>query len=311
MRVAVFGAGSVGGYFGGQLAMAGLDVIFIARGAHLDAIRANGLVVESAKGNFTVAPAQAEQDPAAVGPVDVVLLGVKAGQVSEAAQAMRPLIGPETIVIPLQNGVEASDELAAVLGSQHVTGGLCRVSCILTAPGHIVHAAMEPTIAFNWFDGHADARLQAVQAAFTSRQVNAEIPADINAALWRKFAFIAAISGVGAVARAPVGVIRSVPATRAMLEAAIAEVAAVGRARGVSLSASTEQDTLNTILGAAPATTASMQRDIIAGKPSELEYQNGSVVRLGHAAGVPTPVHSFLYASLLPLELRARGQLEF
>lgn len=311
MRIAIFGAGGVGGYFGGQLAQAGMEVIFIARGAHLQAIRESGLAVESGKGNFRVFPAAAESDPASVGPVDVVLLGVKAWQVPEAAQAMRPLVGQETIVIPLQNGVEAAGQVREVLGEEHAAGGLCRISCLLAGPGRIQHVGMEPYIAFNWFDAHPDPRLEELRSVFLTRGVNAEIPADIAAALWAKFVFIASISGVGAVTRAPVGALRSVPQTYQLLEQAVYEVAAVGRASGVALSPSVEKATLQLIDSMPPATTSSMQRDVAAGKPSELEYQNGSVVRLGRSVGVPTPAHDFLYASLLPLEARARGELNF
>ena len=311
MRVAIFGAGGVGGYFGGQLAKAGMEVVFIARGAHLQAIQQAGMQVESVKGNFRIFPALAQSDPAAVGPVDVVLTGVKAWQVAEAAQSIRPLIGPETIVIPLQNGVEAAGQLSQVLGSAHVAGGLCRISSMVAGPGRIQHVGVEPYIAFNWFDKHADPRLEALRDAFTSQGISAEIPDDINTALWAKFTFIASISGVGAVTRAPVGIQRSVRETRQMLESAVYEVVAVGRAHGVALAESTERDTLQYIDSIPPLTTASMHRDIISGQPSELEYQNGSVVRLGKACGVPTPVHAFIYASLRPLEDRARGELSF
>lgn len=309
MRVAVFGVGGVGGYFGGRLAQAGLEVTFIARGAHLAAIRETGLQVDSVKGDFSIAPARVEGDPAIVGPVDVVLLGVKAGQVAEAAEAVRPLVGAETVVIPLENGVEASDELSAVLGAEHVAGGLCRISSMIAGPGKIKHVAMEPYIAFNWFDNHADPRLDALRDAFISAGVNVEIPADISMALWAKFAFIAATSGLGSVTRSPIGVYRAIPETRKMLEAAVYEIAAVGRARGVALSPTLEQDTIRFIDNMPPATTTSMQRDIVDGKPSELDFQNGSVVRLGQSCGIPTPVNAFIYATLLPQEKKARGEL--
>lgn len=308
MRIGVYGTGGVGGYFGGQLAKAGMDVIFMARGEHLRAIQESGLEVESVKGNFKVYPAQAESDPAAVGHVDVVMVGVKAWQVKEVAQAMRPLIGDRTVIIPLQNGVEAADQLREVFGSEHVAGGLCRISSLVAAPGHIQHVGVEPFIAFNWFDNHSDPRLDTLRNLYLSQGVQAEIPVDINVALWLKFMFIASISGVGAVTRVPVGIQRSIPETRRMLESAINEVAAVGRARGVALTEQVEQDTIHYIDSIPPMTTASMARDIISGKPSELEYQTGSVVRLGRAAGILTPVNDFIYASLLPSEANARGK---
>jgi 2-dehydropantoate 2-reductase len=311
MRIAVFGTGSVGGFFGGKLAQAGEEVVFIARGAHLEAIRQNGLRVESVGGDFHIYPARAESDPGAVGPVDAVLVGVKAWQVPEAAQAILPLVGMDTFVIPLQNGVEAVAQLAEVLGEEHVVGGLCRISSLVAGPGLVRHVAIEPYIAFNWPDARPDPHLEQLQAAYTRVGVKAEIPPDIQLKVWEKFVFIASISGVGAVARAPAGVMRAIPETRQMLEAAIDEVAAIGRAKGVALAEQLEQNTLRFIDSIPPGTLASMQRDISENRPSELECQNGAVVRLGQVCGVPTPVHAFIYASLLPQEARARGQASF
>lgn len=311
MRIAVFGAGGVGGYFGGLLAKAGMEVIFIARGAHLQAIQQAGLLVESPRGSFMIYPARVEQDPANIEAVDIVLIAVKAWQVPEAAQAIRPMMGFDTIAIPLENGVEAAGQLSQVLGSDHVASGLCRISSQIAGPGRIQHVGMEPYIAFNWSDAHQDMRLEALRDAFLSQGIRAEIPADIQSAVWEKFVFVAALSGLGAVTRAPVGVQRSVPETRQLLESAVSEVAAVGRACGVVLGESIEQATLRLIDSLPPGTTTSMQRDIISGKPSELEFQTGSVVRLGRANGVDTPVNSCIYASLLPQEKRARGSITF
>lgn len=311
MRIAVFGSGGVGGFFGGKLAQAGEEVIFIARGSHLDAIQRDGLRVESVGGDFHIFPALAENDPGKVGTVDIVLVGVKAWQVPEAAHAIRPLVGLDTVVVPLQNGVEATPQLAAVLGEQHVAGGLCRISSLVAAPGLIRHVGIEPYIGFNWLDGRPDPRLKNLQAAYARVGVNAEIPANIQVKVWEKFVFIAAISGVGAVTRAPAGVLRAVPETRRMLESAIQEIAAVGRASGVPLAEQLEQNTLRFIDSIPPGTMASMQRDISENRPSELECQNGAVVRLGMACGVPTPVHAFIYASLLPQEARARSVISF
>jgi 2-dehydropantoate 2-reductase len=240
-----------------------------------------------------------------------VLVGVKTWQVAEAAQAIRSLIGPATVVIPLQNGVEAAAQLAAVLGEQHVAWGQCRISSLVAAPGLIRHVGIEPTIGFNWLDGHADPRLDALCAAYVRAGIHAEIPADIQVKVWEKFVFIAAISGVGAVTRSPAGVLRSVPETRRMLEAAIYEAAAVRRESGIALAEQLEQNTLRFIDSIPPGTMASMQRDISENRPSELECQSGAVVRLGQAYGVPTPVHAFIYASLLPQEARARGQIRY
>ena len=311
MRIAVFGAGAVGGYFGARLAQAGEEVVLIARGEHLRAIQAYGLRVEGATGDFVIHPAQATDDPARVGTVDVVLVGVKAWQVEEAARAMRPLVGPETFVVPLQNGVEAPTQLARVLGSDHVLGGLCRIISAVVEPGHIRHVGLEPYVAFGELDNRPSERAERLRATFARAGVRAEVPPDIHVAMWEKFLFIASFSGVGAVTRAPVGVLRSLPETRRMLEQAMEEVWAVAQARGIGLPREGIPRTMALIDGLPPGGTASMQRDVMAGRPSELESQNGAVVRLGREVGVETPLHAFIYHSLLPLERKARGQVSF
>jgi 2-dehydropantoate 2-reductase len=311
MKVAVFGVGAVGGYFGGRLAQAGEEVVLIARREHLRALRQHGLRVDSIKGDFIVQPALATDDPRQAGVVDVVLVGVKAWQVPEAAQAMLPLIGPETFVVPLQNGVEAPEQLTTVLGSQHVLGGLCKIISSLVEPGHVRHAGMEPYVAFGELDDRPSERAERLRRAFERAGVVIDIPSDIRAAMWEKFLFIASFSGVGAVTRAPAGVLRSLPETRRMLEQAMGEVLAVAQSRGIALSEETIAGALALVDSMPPGGTASMQRDIIAGRPSELEGQNGAVVRLGLESGVATPLHAFIYHSLLPLEQRARGQMDF
>ncbi|HJW91305.1 MAG TPA: 2-dehydropantoate 2-reductase, partial [Anaerolineales bacterium] len=184
MRVAVFGVGGVGGYFGGRLAQAGEEVIFISRGEHLRAMQADGLWVESLNGDFRVKPVQATADPAEVGAVDYVLLGVKTWQVPEAAEAIRPLVGKQTAVIPLQNGVEAPDQLAAVLGREHVLGGLCQIVSFIVAPGRIRHAGIDPQIAFGEIDGELSQRVENLRAAFEHAKVRVDTPVDIRLAMW-------------------------------------------------------------------------------------------------------------------------------
>ena len=311
MRIAVFGAGAVGGYFGGRLAQAGEDAVLIARGEHLQAMESRGLRVESIEGDFVVDPVRATDDPREVGTVEAILVAVKAWQVPKAAQEMRPMVGPETFVVPLENGVEAPAQLAAVLGEEHVLGGLCRIISALVEPGHIRHAGISPTITFGELDGRRSQRARRLRDAFEKAEgVTPEIPPDVRVAMWEKFLFIAALSGVGAVTRAPVGVLRSLPQTRHMLEEAMEEILAVAEARDVALPRETILETMAFIDGLPADGTASMQRDVMAGRPSELESQNGAVVRLGEEAGVETPLHAFIYGSLLPQELRARGQLE-
>ena len=311
MRIAVFGAGGVGGYFGGRLAQAGQEVIFIARGVHLEAMRRRGLRVDSLKGDFILPSVQATDDPAQVGEVEAVLVAVKAWQVPQAARAMPPLVGERTCVLPLENGVEAPEQLAEALGAPRVLGGLCHISSYIAAPGHIKHVGIEPHVALGELDGRRSERAEQLRLTFEQAGVWAEVPADIQAAMWEKFLFIAAISGVGAVTRAPAGVMRQVPGIRSLLEAAMQEIYALARARGVKLADDIVTRTLAFVDGLPPGVTASMQRDILEGRPSELASQNGAVVRMGAQAGAPTPVNAYLYHSLLPQEMRARGELEF
>jgi 2-dehydropantoate 2-reductase len=312
MRIAIFGTGGVGGYFGGRLAQAGEDVIFIARGKHLNAIRDKGLRVDSIKGNFVVEPVHATDDPAEVGTVDAILVGVKAWQVSAAARAMGPMIGPKTFVVPLQNGVEAPSLLSSALGHRHVLGGLCWIISYIADPGHIDHIGAEPRILFGELDNHQSDRVESLRAAFgRAIGVTAETPTDIHVAMWQKFICMAAWSGLGAVTRSPIGIFRSLPETRQMLEQKMQEIYKVAQALKIRLSKDVIEKTMDFFDGLPQEGTASMQRDIMSGRPSELDTQNGAVVRLGRKVGIDTPVNSFIYQSLLPMEKRARGQIEF
>ena len=311
MRIAVFGAGGAGGFLGGQLGQAGEDVVFIARGEHLQALRTKGLRIDSIKGDFVLQSVKATDDPAQVGVVDVVLVGVKAWQVPEAAQAMRTLVGPETFVVPLQNGIEAPLQLAAVLGAQHVLGGLAKFISFIMGPGHICHTGTEPYVAFGELDNRSSERGERLRQAFVRAGIKVEIPPDIHVALWAKFLFVVSWGGVGAVTRAPIGVLRSVPETRQVLEQAMHEIFAVARAREIALPEDIIGKTMAFVDSLPPGGTTSLQRDIMEGKPSELAAWNGAVVRLGQEVGVATPLHTFIYNSLLLLELRARGQVQF
>lgn len=311
MRIAIVGAGAVGGYFGGRLAAAGEDVTFIARGETLRALQTHGLRVESVKGGFVVHPAKATDAPGEVLPVDVVLVAVKAWQVVEAAATMGPLVGSDTVVVPLENGVEAPDQLAAVLGREHVAGGVCRLVAFQVAPGHVRHAGVEPSVEFGELGGRSSERLARLRLAFERAGVQAAVAPDIAVTIWEKFLFIAAISGLGAVTRAPAGVLRALPETRRMLEQGLAEIVAVAAAHDVRLPGDSAARTMAFIDALPPDATASMQRDIGAGRPSELEAQNGAVVRLGLEKGVATPLHAFVYHALLPQEQRARGRIAF
>jgi 2-dehydropantoate 2-reductase len=309
MRIAVFGTGGVGGYFGGRLAQAGCDVVFLARGAHLDAIKARGLKVDSILGDFIVTDAQATDDPSKAGEVDVVLVCVKAWQVRDAARPIRALVGPGTCVVPLQNGVEAADQLAAELGPARVLGGLCGVISFVAGPGHIRHAAeSEPFVTIGELDNRSSERTSRLLAAFQRAGVKAQIAADIRVALWQKLMLIASMGGIGAITRAAVGVWRDVAETHAMYNAVVREVYAVGRARGLAVPETHVQTVTNWPDRLEPEGTTSLQRDIAAGRPSELEQLIGVVVRGGRETGVATPLTAFIYQSLLPGELQARAR---
>ena len=306
MRIAIFGTGGVGGYFGGRLAQAGEDVTFIARGEHLHAIKATGLRVDSRNGDFTVFPANATDDVRDAGEVDLVIVGVKAWQVPEAAREMKPLVGPMTTVVPMQNGVDAPAQLVSELGSEHVIGGLCRIVSFVVGPGHIRHAGFKPSIIIGELDNRRTDRITSIEQVFKRAEVDITIAADIQVALWTKFLFIASFSGVAAIANEPAGVIRSDPKWRHQMLKAMEEIYALGHARGIKLPPDSI-DTVMTSVDALPEDgTSSMQRDIAAGKPSELESQTGAVVRLAREAGVPVPTHEWIYETLKPAEEKAR-----
>lgn len=311
LRIAIYGTGGAGGYFGAQLAQAGVDVTFIARGNHLRAIRDHGLRIEGDNLDIKITSAKATDDPTQVGPVDAVILGVKTWQVIEAAQAMQAMMGPETFVVPLQNGVEAVSQLVNVLGADRVLGGLCATFSWLIAPGHIRSVGEVHFMKFGELNNRPSERSLRLQEAFQLAGVRAEIPSDIQVALWEKFLLIAGHGGLGAVTRAPVGILRSLPQTRRMIEECMLEVFKVARASKIALSNNTVARTMSFVDSLAPNATTSLHRDIVAGNPSELEAWNGAVVRLGRQVGVGTPLHEFIYSCLSPLELRARGLVRF
>ena len=298
MRIAVFGTGGVGGYFGGRLAQVGEDVTFIARGAHLRAIREGGLQVESRTGDFTIFPAKATDDVRAVGEVDLVVVGVKAWQVPEAAREMKPLAGANTTVLPLQNGVDAAAQLVHELGADKVIGGLCRIVSFVVAPGHIRHAGFTPSIDIGELDNRRTDRIARIEQLFKRAGVEIRVAQDIQVALWIKFLFIASFSGVGAVANAPAGVIRSDAKWRAQMLSATEEIYALAHARGIKLPPESVVKAMAAVDALPPDATSSMQRDIAAGKPSELESQNGAVVRLARESGVEVPAHELIYKTL-------------
>lgn len=309
MKIAIFGSGGVGGYFGGRLAQSGQDVTFTARGAHLDAIRENGLRVDSVDGDFIVKPAKATNDPASLGAAGLILLAVKAGQLEYAIQQMKPSVGENTLILPLMNGMEHMEKLLSVFSGKHILGGLCRISAFIEAPGYIRHVGVAPYLAFGEWDNTKSERIQKLLEMFKPFEaITAENPPDIQVAMWEKFIFICATSGVGSYTRLPIGEIRANAETRSMLQTALEETTSIARARGVAIAGDFVQSTMQRIESIAPHVIPSMQKDMMAGRPSELNEQTGAVVRMGKTTNIQTPTHEKILAALLPLEQKARSK---
>jgi 2-dehydropantoate 2-reductase len=301
VRIAVVGAGGVGGYFGGKLAAAGEDVTFIARGATLEALRTRGLRVDSSLGDFALE--RVNVDPA--GTFDVILLAVKAWQIPEATRSVLPFLKADTAIVPLENGMEAPQQIASIAGREHATGGLCAIVSFIVEPGHIRHRSADPFVMFGELDNRPSERLQRLLDAFIHAGVKAEIPPDIHRSMWSKFLFIVPTSGLGAVTRTPIGVWRAMPETRELAERALRELIALAQARGVSLADDVFERTFERFDNLDAGATTSLQRDIVDGKPSELDAQLGAVVRMAAESGVDVPVCDFLYRCLLPQERAA------
>jgi 2-dehydropantoate 2-reductase len=309
MKIAIMGTGGVGGYYGGLLANQGHAVTFIARGAHLQAIQAHGLQVKSIFGDFQVNPARATDDPAQVGPVDLVLFLTKAYHTDQAAQAIKPLIEPETTVMSLQNGIDAVDRIGSVVGREHMLAGATWLSSAVEAPGVIKQVSQFRRVVLGELTGQVTARAQAVHKAFQDTGITAELTENILKVLWTKFVFISAASSLGSLTRLPMGDYRAIPETRAMIASLMNEVKDVARAQAAALDEDVVQKSLDFMDNAAPHIKASMQLDVEAGRRSELESMVGVIGRKGRESGVPTPVADFVYASLLPIELKAQSNL--
>ncbi|MEI5101132.1 2-dehydropantoate 2-reductase [Streptomyces sp. PmtG] len=295
VSVAVLGTGGIGGYFGGRLAAAGHDVRFVARGAHLQALRRDGLRVDSAAGDFSVAPVRASDDTRDIGEVDYVLLCVKTWQLEPAVAALKPLVGATTAVVTFQNGVEAPERVAREVGRAAVLPGTAKIIAHLDGPGRVRHVGGPAALAFAEWDNGPSERVARLVSALTGSSVSAAAPADIWAELWAKFLFVVPFGGLGTVTNAPFGVLRSRPGTRRLLVEGMTEIQRLAQAHGVELPEDIVSTTLD-FLDRQPAEgTSSLQRDILAGRPSELDAWNGSVVRLGERAGVPTPVNRYVY----------------
>ena len=300
MKIAVMGAGAIGGYFGGRLAKAGFDVSFIARGAHLDVIRKNGLKVLSPLGDFTIHPATVTDDPAEIGPVDVILFMVKNYDTLQAAEQIRPLVGPDTAIIPFQNGVEARAMLSNVLGARHVLGGVAFIPASIQEPGVIKHNAELAKLVFGEFDKQITPRAVAFLDALEKAGVTGEIPADISMVLWSKLMFLTSMSAINCITQQPVSLVQSDGETIALYMDAMREVAAVATAHGVSLGEEEIANNMALAKSFPPNNKTSMFQDLEAGRRLEIDYLSGAVVRLGREKGIETPIHRTAWVAIKP-----------
>jgi len=307
MKIAIMGTGGVGGYYGGLLARSGQDVTFIARGAHLEAIREKGLQVKSVHGDFLVSPVKATDNPREVGPADLILFTTKTYHTEEAARMIKPMVASNTVIISLQNGVDAADRIGAVVGKERLLGGATWLSAAIEAPGVIGQYSQFRRIILGEFDGHTTPRVQAIHQILKDTGASVEVVDNIFEILWTKFVFIASVSAMGALTRVTFGEYRSLRESRAVLTDAIGEVAAVARAKGAALAPDIVTKTLSFIDESAPGIKPSMQRDVEAGRVSELESMVGIVTRFGAALGLPTPVMRTAYGVLKPGQLKAQG----
>jgi 2-dehydropantoate 2-reductase len=299
MRIAIVGSGGVGGYFGGRLAATGVDVTFLARGAHLDALRTRGLRIESPKGHVHLPRINAASDPSTIGPIDIVFFAVKLYDTEGALALLPPMLGPDTVVIPFQNGVDSVGTLTRAVGRPHTAGGVAYVSAVVAEPGVIRHTAMDQLI-FGELDGSRSPRLEWLLEACRPAGFQATLSTDITVDIWTKFVRLSVFSGMTAVTRCPIGVIRGDPELFAMLKTAVKEAMTVAHAKGVAVPASTVADVAAAYSVLPPQAKASMLEDLERGRPIELPWLSGAVVRIGREVGVDTPTHRFINAVLKP-----------
>ncbi|HTP00994.1 MAG TPA: ketopantoate reductase family protein [Anaerolineales bacterium] len=310
MHIVIMGTGGMGGYYGGLLSRAGNDVTFIARGAHLAAIQQNGLQVRSVHGDFVVSPAHATDDVAGVPSPDLILFCVKTYHTDEAAAAVRPIVGPHTTVLSLQNGIDAPERIGRVVGMEHMIAGATWISSAVEAPGVIHQFSQFRRIVIGELNARRTPRVEAAYETLKQAGIEAELSDDILKIMWTKFVFIAAASSFGSLTRLPIGEYRSVPETRFVIMALLREVEAVARRQGIRLDADVVDKTMTFIDNNGPKIKPSMQVDVEAGRRTEIESIIGVVGRRGRELGVSTPVADVLYASLLPVDLKARAAAE-
>ncbi len=307
MKIAIIGSGGVGGFFGAKLAKAGHNVSFLARGEHLKAIRQKGIQIKSIDGDFIVYPAKATDHIGLIGKSDLILIAVKAWQVNEIASELKPLITEQTLILPLQNGILAVDELAEEIDKENLIGGLCRIISKIESPGVINHFGVEPTIVFGELNNLKTKRITLLKNVFEEANIKSKLAEDIRAELWKKFIAIC-VSGLLAVTKTTYGELRELKETRELMTELIKEIFQLSVLAGIKIELEFVSKTIAFIDSFPYESTSSLTRDVWEGKPSEIEYQNGTVVRLAHKYGIKVPVNQFVYSCILPMERRARNK---
>ena len=305
MRICIIGSGGIGGYFGGRLAAAGNEVVFFARGAHLAAMRADGLHVQSALGAVHVHPVHATGDPAVLAPSDLVIIAVKLWSTADAIEAAAPAMRDDSAIVSLQNGVEAVSLLSRRFGRERVLGGLAQISALIESPGVIRHNGTLQRLVFGELDRRRTPRVEAFLSACLAAGIDAHVSDDIERAIWEKFVFLVGLSGMTTLTRCPLGPIRENPTTRALLLEVMSEAAALGRSRGIALSEDCAARQLAFMDTLPENMESSMLGDLKRGNPLELEWLSGTVARVGDEPGVPAPANSFIRAALM---LHATGR---
>jgi 2-dehydropantoate 2-reductase len=305
MKIGIIGTGGVGGYLGGKMARAGYDVTFIARGEHLKSLQSNGLIVKSILGDFILNKVNATNNIGDLKDSDLLLICVKAWQVKEVALQIKSVINKDTIVIPIQNGISAIEELKEQIPPGNCMGGLCRIFSKIESPGIINHFGIEPIVEFGEIDGKPTERISKVKELFNHSGITSIVSKDIVADIWKKF-IVNCASGLLAVTKSTYGQIREIKETRQLLKELFTEIYDISQKAGINIEPDFVAKTISLIDTYPYEATSSLTRDIWAGNPSEIEYQNGKVVQLGEKYDIATPINRIVYYCILPMELKAR-----
>jgi len=305
MKIAIIGTGGVGGYFGGMIAKAGYDVTFVARGENLKALKANGLTVKSIIGDFHLDSVKATDKIRDIGQAGLIIISVKAWQVKDVSAELKPVINEDTVILPLQNGVLAIEELMENINRKNLVGGLCKIFSKIESPGVINHFGVIPTIVFGEIDNTKTERIRQIKELFDKSGIKSVISDNIISDLWEKFIPIC-VSGLLAVTKTNYGELRELKETRDMMIAVLTENFQISQKMGIQIAPDFVDKIVASIDTFPYDATSSLTRDVWEGKPSEIEYQNGTIVKLGRQYGVETPVNRFVYSSILPMDLKAR-----